>query len=561
MKRWSISVLLFILLLVFPNQSLAVEFSITSVKIDAYLQENGMVAVEETHIYEFDGSFNGITREVIPKKGAKITNFTASENGETLKVEKEEGLYKIHRKGADETITVTLRYQIENGMEKYQDVAQFYWPFFDSRNETSYENLTISIHPPDSTDDVIAFGYDEAFNTEKIEQDGTVLFQLGYVPDSTNGDIRVAYPANLFLSATQTSDNRMKEEILGAKEELIEQFAADAETREKLSSFGAIGISVFSAILLSLIINNWVQARAKRSALTREGKTFHSVPKQIMSIPSTIYFTNHKYLSPQAMAAALLDLVRKGYVTQTSKNQFRQNGQKSSLEHENVLMDWLFNRIGINGEFSFGDLTAFTSKHKNHAEYYKFQTQWRTAVKKEADQHSLYENKKAYRLLIGLSSLILLPFMILFLSYELFIAFFITLVLFVVVIVYALAYHPKTWEGSRIAYDWDLFKRGFKELPQSEWEKWSKDDQMRAYIYGLGISNEAIKRKNTELLAAFTPPINDREHYTGIASIYYIGPIASTNFHSADQSTGSSSSGSSSSGGGTGGGGGGSGAF
>jgi hypothetical protein len=60
------------ILFLFPSQSLAVEYSITDVKMDAFLQENGNVDVKETHTYYFVGEFNGITREIIPKKGGQI---------------------------------------------------------------------------------------------------------------------------------------------------------------------------------------------------------------------------------------------------------------------------------------------------------------------------------------------------------------------------------------------------------------------------------------------------------------------------------------------------------
>src|SRR4051794_40181122 len=122
LKKWFACFILFALMFMFPHQGLAVEYSITNVKMNAYLQDNGDVKVEETHTYEFDGDFNGITREVIPKKGAAIRQFTATENSQPLKIEKEDNLYKVHRKGTDETITVKLNYTIENGMEAYQDV-------------------------------------------------------------------------------------------------------------------------------------------------------------------------------------------------------------------------------------------------------------------------------------------------------------------------------------------------------------------------------------------------------------------------------------------------------
>ncbi len=562
LKKWFTSWLLVALLFVFPHQSLAVEFSITNVKIDAYLQNNGNVEVEETHTYVFDGEFNGITREVIPKKGAAISQFTATENGEALKIEKDDDFYKVHRKGKDETIIVKLQYTIENGMEIYSDVAQFYWPFFDDRNESSYEKLTITIHPPEATDDVIAFGYDEANNTETIQEDGSVLFQLGYVPDSTNGDIRVAYPVTLFLAAAQTSDQPMKKEILNAKQELIDQAAADAKTKETLSNISMIGLPAFTIILLLLVINNWKTARAKRNDLIREGSTFHSVPKQIMSLPATIFFTNNHYLPPQAMAAALLDLVRQGYVKKTSEKSFQRINPKSPLKHENVLMKMLFEKVGENNTFRFNDLTAYTLNKLNHEKYHSFQRKWLYAVKEEVDSHSLYENKTGYRLLVGSSSILLIPFLFFFLIYGLIGSFFGALLLIFTVIIYAIVYRPKTWEGARIAYDWKQFKARFKETPPSEWEKWTDDDRMRAYIYGMGIGPKEINRKNNELIEALTNNDYHNDDGFNFYAIAFIGTDTSAKFRSANDTTSSSSGGgSSSSGGGTGGGGGGSGAF
>jgi uncharacterized membrane protein len=560
LKKWFTSLLLVTLLFVFPHQGLAVEFSITHVKTDAYLQNNGNVKVEETHTYEFDGEFNGITREVVPKKGASISQFKATENGKYLRIEKEDDLYKIHRKGEDETITVTLYYTIENGVEVYQDVAQFYWPFFDDRNESSYEKLSITIHPPAPTDDVIAFGYDEAFSTESIQKDGSIAYKLGYVPSNSNGDIRVSYPASLFPNATATADKPMKEDILKAEQELIEQAASDAKTKETLSTISTVGIPAFTIIFLLLLLRDWMSARSRRNDLMREGTQFHSVPKLIMSLPATIFFTNNHYLQPQAMAAGLLDLVRQGYVTKLDDDKFQRVRSKSPLKHENVLMEWLFDKIGSQHTFSFDDLTSYTKNKKNHTNFHLFQSQWRDAIKQEVDSYLLYE-KKTYRLLIGFSSVLLLPFLFLFPIYDLLGSFFAALLLFFMVILYACVYRPKTWEGAQIGYEWKQFKARFKETPQAEWEKWSDDERMRAYIYGLGISSKEINRKYDDLIEALTPSSYDDGDTAVFYSIIYIGPDTSSSFRSAYQSTSSSSGGSSSDGGGTGGGGGGSGAF
>ncbi len=87
--------------------------------------------------------FNGITRTLIPKENTQIIDFQASENNTSLDIEQEENLYKAYRSGSDEEVKVDLSYTIKNGVEVYTDLAQFYWPFFDTSNESTYQNMDI----------------------------------------------------------------------------------------------------------------------------------------------------------------------------------------------------------------------------------------------------------------------------------------------------------------------------------------------------------------------------------------------------------------------------------
>ncbi len=351
----------------FPSQSLAVDYSITDVKIDAFLQENGDVQVKETHTYDFIGEFNGITREIIPKKGTSITEFKATENENPLRIEKKNDLYLIHRKGTDETITIQLKYSIENGVDLYSDIADFYWPFFDERNESTYENLQVTVHPPKETVPIVAFGYDEAFKTEKIQPDGSVLFQFGEVPYEKNGDIRVGYDTALFPGATLKSNEPMKDEILRTKQDLLDEAQAAAERKEKLSNIAKVGISVYTILLLFLMISTWIKSRMKKAAVQRETSHTFFIPKQIMSLPATILYTSGAYLPAETMAAGLMDLVRKGYMKKTEENHFKmENHLEKPLKHERILLDFLFKKVGANGEFSFDDLSKYT-KHGNQS--------------------------------------------------------------------------------------------------------------------------------------------------------------------------------------------------
>ncbi|WP_405100131.1 DUF2207 domain-containing protein [Oceanobacillus sp. FSL H7-0719] len=116
-------------ILLFPIEAFAVDFAITETKIDAHLGEDGTVEVTESHTYEFDGKFNGITRSLIAKKGTSITDFSASENGTSLEIERDDETYDVFRSGKDETVTIELSYLIHDGVKAYEDMAEFYWPF------------------------------------------------------------------------------------------------------------------------------------------------------------------------------------------------------------------------------------------------------------------------------------------------------------------------------------------------------------------------------------------------------------------------------------------------
>ncbi|WP_078543704.1 DUF2207 domain-containing protein [Litchfieldia alkalitelluris] len=562
-------VLLFTLFLM-PTQGLAVNFSISNVKIEASLLEDGDVKVTEQLTYEFDGEFNGITREVIPKKGAKITNFAATENEKFLKIEREDHLYKVHRKGSDETITIQLMYTIENGIDIYTDVIDFYWPFFDERNETTYQNLAIIIHPPSPTNDVIAFGYDEASETEKILKDGSVVYEFGEVPYGTNGDIRVAYDRELFPSASITSEKVMKNEIQREHQHLLDSAAAKIKMHDRLVSYGVPVIIVFALALFSLLTKTTISSRATLKAIQSENDQSFRLPAETMSIPETISFT-HGYLPAEAMAAALLDLARKKIIKKSKNNGFRLVPREFSLlKHETILTELLFNEIGENGEFSFEDLKAYIKDKKNHQKYQLAISKWKQAVKEEIRYEKLYEKKMRYRFSVGYSSFLLVPLLILFPMYNLPIWFLVTLFLFAGTIIYAVSYHPKTNKGYRIKYEWELFKLNFHSLSPSHWNSLTENEQMRAYIYNLGTNNKGLVKKNEELVNAFKTPHSPSDtavvgYYapTDMSTIAFFGPISSSSFHSADKTTQSTTGASSAggSGGGTGGGGGGSGAF
>ncbi|MBO0995520.1 DUF2207 domain-containing protein [Bacillus sp. SD088] len=483
MNRKILSSLIVFLILLFPIKVGAVDFSVPNVMIDAHLQKNGDVHVQEKHTYQFKGKFNGITREIYPKKGAEITDFIAKEDEKTLKVEKDHELYKIHRKGNKESVEITLDYVINNSVDKYEDVAEFYWPFFDQRNETDYGNMQITIHPPSATEDVIAFGYDQAFNKQSIQTNGIVEYSLGDVPSGENGDIRVAYSSNLFAEMAMTSSKEMKESLIQEKENLEHKAEIFAENKERFASASKLMLPFF--LLLFVVLFGWEYISKKRkSSLVREALKRNQpiIPDEKMSMPATIYYTLD--MAAVHVPAALLDLVRKGFVEQRSESEFRRIHADAEYEHERILLTWLFDELGENNDFNIENLEDFIKEEKNLPAYHKRLTEWRAAIKKEVKEAGVREKKPIYRSIFGVLSVVLLGVWIAAVYYEGIPMFLTAFILFLVAGFTAIFYRPLSSKGLYIKEEWTRLLNRLNKIKSADWQKTSDDDRMRVMVFG-----------------------------------------------------------------------------
>ncbi|WP_173916807.1 DUF2207 domain-containing protein [Halobacillus sp. Marseille-Q1614] len=486
MKKLMSGLFLVFLLTLSPIYALAVDFEIDQTEINASLQKDGEVEVKETHTYSFEGEFNGIARSLIPKEGSAITHFRASEGESELKVEQEDELYKVHRSGSDETVTIELFYKIENGMEVYEDVAQFYWPFFDESNESTYENLSITVEPPQSTEVKEAYGYDEAYDTPVINKEGSVTFNLGEVPSDKNGDIRVAYNAGLFSGASLTRNEAMLASIQAEKAELDEQMIARAEQQERWGDFAPYILGFFIVVALALLAAGY----RKRQETTREAERQHSgggrFPKDKMSLPAMLTFMKHGYLSTDSLTSALLDLYRKGNIEKVSDQEFKVVNRNTEYRHERLLIQWLFDEVGDGQSFRVEDIEAYVEEKDNQEKYQKQFKGWREAVKQEYKQYDLYEKSTKTRWASLIAAVAILPFLVVFPIYGLLPWMFFGLMLFIFFIGFAIAYQPLTVLGQRIKYELEPLKKG------EEWKDWDKEDQVPALLYQIGFGRRDL---------------------------------------------------------------------
>lgn len=543
----------------FPLHALAVDFTINETDIDAYLLEDGNVKVTEFHTYEFDGKFNGITRSLIPKKGTSITDFAASENGTSLEVERDDDTYKVFRSGKNETVTIELSYLIQDGVEVYEDMAQFYWPFFDTSNESDYENFTVTIHPPKMTTDVIAYGLDEAYKTENIDSDGTVVFKMGLVDSGKNGDIRVAYDNALF-SAAPMHDGTMRDEMMREEQKLADKEAAFLARQETLRNLAPYVTTVFGLYLLLLLVyGGRKEEMAKREAEHQYHKV-SLVPKEMMSMPATIlYFRNQVAEHGDMLTAAMMDLVRKGNIEQRENDTFYLVHENTDLEHETLIMDLLFKKIGENRIFSFDQLEKYTKKTTNQETFYKALVEYKQLLKEEIKSHRLLNKHIKPRWITGLISLLLLSLIILFGVHELYMWLVFNLIVLGGLLLFVLVFQTRTVKGQLISLQWQQFKEDFNDLQSSSWYTLPKDDKERALIFSAGLKDKKLQEKNKYFIESNA--VGQPDSTANLLALLTLSSTANTSFSSATRTVAQSVNSSSSSGTGVGGGGGGSGAF
>lgn len=560
--RYFISIGLMLIFCMIPIQVFAVDFEVTDVQIDVYLKEDGHADVVEKHTYDFDSKFQGITREVFPKSDAAIVDFEAYEDEKALSVEQDEETYKVFRSGKKETINFELRYTIVNAVEKYEDGTQFYWTFFSERNKTDYGDLSITVHPPEKAVDVAYLGYDVAYGTGKLEQDGSVIFAMGTVSGGTNSDIRIVYESSLFPEAKEQK-GMIRPELKEDEAAIQEEKAAFAKTQGDMETVGKYTIPSAVMALLGVVFYILRKSKGMRNAAFSQMEN-HFVPSEKLSMPATIQYTRSISHGPEMISAALLDLIRQGYVKQVTETSFELQDSTGANDHEASLIDLLFVKVGDGTTFTFDDLEAYTKDKTNHESYGESLVAWQSGITQEIKEADLYEKRSGFRWLIGFVSVALIPIIIQFARYELYPFMTLSIVLTILGLLTALLYSPRTLRGVILIEEWKQFRKRMKEVQIDEWEKLPVEDKYRAYIYGIGAKDAKLKD--------FYEQFERAEQRTDVRGIpyyaFYNSTYATQSFHMANTNAsvnvdGTSSAGGSSSagGGGVGGSGGGSGAF
>ena len=339
-------------------------FSIDNVTIDARIAEDGVVHVREVFTYTFDGSYEGMTRSI----GSDVNDFEAyltegndpaisTENLDALSIEEEDGAFKIYSDSTDETKRVLYSYQVEGSVEKYADIAELEYAFFDESNETDLNNVEISIYSPagEITDQTHYFLHEDETGKITAAENG-IHYTNPVLHAGDNSMIRFIFPAKQLKAMEADKDKMMEDKILAEERELAERgenLEANMESAVPIL-WVLLGAVIVAAIFLLIFHPNRYQGDKSLDSLLRLlEKTDPLFVK---------YLNNYLHLPSESFIAALFSLKQRGIISleevpsrikkEDSTFRFTWITENAGLDMaDTYLRNWLFTEKDGQGEY------------------------------------------------------------------------------------------------------------------------------------------------------------------------------------------------------------------
>ncbi|MDO9044685.1 MAG: DUF2207 domain-containing protein [Methanobacteriaceae archaeon] len=206
----------FILILSFfitalPSVSFAEDrtYSITQANIDLFVQQNGMLHVNEKYYYSFNGTYHGIYRDIPLQNGQDIKNIKITANGAYC-------TYEITDKDNIKTITVyiysdpektipitnknvqvTINYDFINAINIYNDIGELHYKIWGEFWDVGVEKINANIHLPSS--DSVKYWFNPPYYLKTANfNDSTLKIETKKITHRNQFELRMAIPLKEF---------------------------------------------------------------------------------------------------------------------------------------------------------------------------------------------------------------------------------------------------------------------------------------------------------------------------------------------------------------------------
>ena len=539
--------LLFFLFPLFVYASSTEEYT-----INAYIQSNGDMIVHEYK--KMDGSYNGyitnlrysnnnlkkFTGVVEDFDGSSIYNATSlidlkvyagssvtdTRNLFSRVSSADKGVYGVYTVadvGNGYNLTIyqpssynlgsLVIYTLKDVVVIHNDVCEIAWDFISKSYQEDIDNLTINIYLPGENSDgnLRVFSHGQLNGYNKIVNNKMVSATYNNLKSGNAVDVRVVFDKNLITNGKKKSGVNGLDNILK-----VEKIRADKANEERESARTLMkiyySVTIFELIVLVLL---WVISYLKYDKEYMETFTGRYNREFIDDYNvEVIDYLMKKSITPNALSAAIMDLVYKKYVTvekikdgKKDDYLFTRTDKECTDTTEEYLLDFLFNDVGNDKTFTTSNLKSYAKSTKTYDKFTTKYTTWKNKVVSDSKKQDFYEKTGGKKALFGVIVLfmVLINFLIVVIINTGVSNLPLSIILYVlsfIYILYLIVSKKRTKKGNDHYLRWRAFKNflsdfgkfDIKDLPEiALWERYL------VYAVIFGIADKVQKEMNVKI--------------------------------------------------------------
>ncbi len=567
MKKIIYTFLLFLFLPILTNAA-SINYDITNFLIDANILENGDMKVRE--IIVLDGTFHGYVRE-LQYKNPKLSDYTPGNinfansaiynaNGisnvvvSTKKLEnnkidrqilnenfdvltrvtnekiatdgnyiyqREDDIlsYKMYQSAEEEIIAFQISYTIDKAVVLHNDIAEIYWTFIGTNFTDKINNLKIYVHLPNEPTEFYFWAHGDITGEINRLENTTVLAEMKSLDKNSVIDLRLLFNKELITESTKLRNS--KEDALDKIRAIEEERAEKVNKQREIIRFVRKIIKSVTILYYLGLLCLWIFIYIKfdkeyksdfNSKYYREFTGNYNV--------EVIDYLMNKNITPNAMSASIMNLIYKKNIEveeiskenngKKKKYRFHLKNNEKVNDTEQVLLDFLFEKVGKNNTFTTTDLEKYAKSSKTCDKFGKYYSEWKNCVVKDAEREKFYETN-GIPIVSGILLLLvtILIFLVVVYYHVDFILSYFILPMSIFFLFYTILIKKRTKKGNEDYLRWKAFKNFLndfgnfkvKELPEiTLWEKYL------VYATVFGLAENLEKTMNVKIAEYQTIP-------------------------------------------------------
>lgn len=467
---------------------------ISNIKVAAY-----EVSEANINILDKQKSYS----ELVPFASTGSKNlFTRSDNNETITI-------RSYYSCADCQVAYYMEYTLKDLTIIHNDTAEIYYQLFSTNYVTEdMGEIKINVQYPQDDKNAKMWVHGNVYGEVTKTKDDTFTITSKSFPKYSMLDFRTLF--NKDLITNQTTLIKSNVDATAQVLEIEKQRAAEREAEIKkikriILIYNVTSIIYFIFFVAFLI---YIYFKYDRELKTDFNSKYYREFIEDYNV-EVIDYLMKKNITPNAMSASIMNLIYKKKISAEQKPEdkksylFKLVSKEGLTESEQILVDFLFTKVGNNDTFTTEELKKYAESTKTYDKFTKNYTDWKKSVIAEGQKQDFFFTNTGIKVIANVYIIfgIILSFFCL-INIDGFIFGKILWLFLIPALIYVNAFTKKTAKGILHYKKWQAFKNflqdfgtfELKELPEIVlWERYL------VYATVFGLADQVEKTMNVKI--------------------------------------------------------------